>query len=149
MAVGGDGAGGALAERWNGRRWAVRATAPGSDELLSAVSCTSAMACTAVGFHTIERWNGAEWAIQRSPGIRGSLAGVSCATAHACTAVGEGIKGAVAEHWNGSKWVIQRTPRPARRTLAGVSCTSARVCTAVGFRHRVFTAGRTLAERHS
>jgi len=147
MAVGGDSAAGALAERWNGRRWAVRATVPG-DEDLQAVSCTSARACTAVGFSGIERWNGATWASQRSPQIRGTLAAVSCASARACTAVGEGFRGAVAEHWNGRRWVIQRTPRPRRKVLAGVACTSARVCTAVGYRQRLFTV-RTLAERHS
>jgi hypothetical protein len=47
---------GALAERRNGRKWAAQATAPGIEFL--AASCTSAWACTAVGFRTTERWVG-------------------------------------------------------------------------------------------
>jgi hypothetical protein len=46
----------ALAERWNGTAWVIQATRnPGgtNGSYLSGVSCTSATACTAVGFYYI------------------------------------------------------------------------------------------------
>ena len=68
---------------------------------LTAVSCTSANACTAVGWYTnsggvtvtlAERWNGSAWSIQTTPNPPGATTalfeGVSCPTTTACTAVG-------------------------------------------------------------
>ena len=109
-----------LAERWNGRRWAVL-PAPGPG-MLSAVSCTSARACTAVGDtgfgggELAERWDGSTWVVQPTPGLfRGELAGVSCSSATACTAVGSYLTDddthqPLAEAWNGTTWVFQATP---------------------------------------
>jgi hypothetical protein len=93
-----------LAERWNGTGWAIQPTAnlAGADfTQLSGVSCTSSMACTAVGdggsnsgtaVTLAERWNGANWAIQPTPNPAGStqssLGAVSCTLTTACTAVG-------------------------------------------------------------
>jgi hypothetical protein len=68
----------------------------------SAVSCSSATACTAVGsraaslsspgFTLAERWNGMSWRIQHTILPNGAASttftGVSCASATACTAVG-------------------------------------------------------------
>jgi hypothetical protein len=132
-----------LAERWNGRRWAVL-PAPGPG-MLSAVSCTSAQACTAVGEvgfgggELAERWDGSTWVVQPTPGLfRGDLAGVSCSSATACTAVGSYLTDddthePLAEAWNGTTWVFQATPTlNDLSSLKGVSCTSASACIAVG-----------------
>ena len=96
-----------LAENWNGKKWAIEQSPDptGATYLsLSAVSCASATACTAVGYYLdhagtsvtlAELWNGTKWAIEQTPnptGTKGSsLDGVSCASATACTAVGDYI----------------------------------------------------------
>ncbi|HEY2130102.1 MAG TPA: hypothetical protein VGH77_23260 [Streptosporangiaceae bacterium] len=129
-----------LAERWNGKSWAIQPTpnpAPGS--LFGGVTCTSASFCVAVGggpagVRTLaERWNGRSWAIQRTPNPSqgGGLAAVSCTSTVACTAVAD--LGA-AERWNGTKWTIQPTPNPGSpgSLFNTVACTSASSCTAVG-----------------
>lgn len=116
--------------------WSVQpsgnATAPA--DRFNGVSCTSASACTAVGYRIdsggkqrplAERWNGRQWTVQPTPGT-GSLTSVSCPSASACLAVGGGL----AERWNGTAWVT--LPTPAGGSLASVSCTSASACTAVG-----------------
>jgi hypothetical protein len=141
--------------------WAIQPTpTPTGSSLsaLSAVACTSATACTAVGRFennsgTLEmtlalRWDGRRWSIQRTPktaaAISSDLTGVSCTSATACIAVGTtqhsigpgsfGPPRALAERWNGSKWSIQQVPsHGAQATLLnGVSCVSARACFAVG-----------------
>ncbi len=146
----------ALAERWNGISWGLQSTpnpAGAIDSRLRGVSCTSASACTAVGFTEnkagtevtlAERWNGSSWTIQSSPNPKASkgsaLTGVSCASVGACTAVGYYLSStagmsALAERWNGSSWQVQGPPTPAGGedgNLAGVSCASANACTAVG-----------------
>ncbi len=158
-----------LAERWNGKKWMIEPT-PNPAKAVSflyGVSCTSAKACTAVGYYRrgavkivtfAERWNGKKWTIESMPtpaGAVGSfLYGVSCTAADACTAVGDyqngaGQKSTLAERWNGKMWAIEPTPTPAAAAWSyfyGVSCTAADACTAVGpYRH---SAGKqlTLAE---
>jgi hypothetical protein len=160
-----------LAERWNGKAWAIQATPNPSGAThseLEAVSCTparetSASACTAVGYYynskvspiLAERWNGKAWAIQATPaGIQGYELGVSCTSASACTAVGYYVNSAgnvvtLAERWNGKAWAIQATPNPVTSYsyLDGVSCPSASVCTAVGYYDNTAGYTQTLAER--
>jgi hypothetical protein len=122
---------------------------------LSAVSCTSGRACTAVGSHAAslssngftlaERWNGTRWRIQPTKLPTGAksagLAGVSCPSATACTAVGStpgktpDTSVSLAEAWNGTSWRVQVIPNPqgsASSALFGVSCTAPNACTAVG-----------------
>ena len=166
-----------LAERWNGRKWAIQATpnpVTGTDgsELLG-VSCSSARACTAVGDGNItdfksdtlaEHWNGTKWAIQPTPthphGNESELAGVSCLSATACIAIGNSGNAdatlTLAERWNGRKWVVQRTPSPSgtnnpggtsESELAGVSCSSAKACIAAGDYYNRSGTQVTLAER--
>ena len=96
-----------LAERWNGTAWTVQGTPNPSGaggSYLEGVSCTSATACTAVGYSDqdlrlppvtlAERWNGTAWTIEPTPDPTGGqslsrrLSGVSCTTATTCTAVG-------------------------------------------------------------
>jgi hypothetical protein len=64
-----------LAEHWNGTTWTVQPTPSPHGGDLTSVSCTSAAACTAVGFYDAgtgglaalaDRWNGTSWAIQRT-----------------------------------------------------------------------------------
>jgi hypothetical protein len=155
-AVGGDPRG-ALAEKWNGKKWVVEPAppGPGTNHFLSAVSCTSATACTAVGSYTAksrkevaltlaDRWNGKAWTHEPTPNPAGTtlaeLLGVSCSSATACTAVGDYAAPGkpeltLAERWNGKKWVIEATPRPKGTVTSGlssVSCSSATSCVAVG-----------------
>jgi hypothetical protein len=170
-----------LTERWNGRKWAIQRTPDLAGEdfsILSAVSCTSARACTAVGSYDdpavgglelAERWNGRTWAIEPVPVPGGilqanSLSAVSCASARSCTAVStylDVVNGeqALAEHWNGTKWAIQPIPDPPGLgvadndlSLSGVSCTLATACAAVGsyqLSPSDSSSLRTLAERNN
>ena len=146
-----------LAERWNGHAWSVTRLAhpPGAtSSALTGVSCTSARACTAVGFDYVpatgggplaERWNGSRWALEVTPdpGNGGvPLAAVSCGSATSCTAVGYYDFGALgftlttlAEHWDGRRWAVQSLP-PAGDPggdLSAVSCPSRLNCTAAGY----------------
>src|SRR5580704_7900340 len=93
-----------LAEAWNGTSWTRQPSpdpAGAHGSTLTAVSCPTAPACTAVGsalnaagtaVPLIEAWNGTSWQIQATPNPAGSfgthLTGVSCTSATACTAVG-------------------------------------------------------------
>jgi hypothetical protein len=145
-----------LAEQWNGRSWAIRATpkpAGSTDPELEGVSCASARACAAVGSYTdrssadrtlAERWNGRSWTIRATtnPGPENDwLKAVSCASADACTAGGDQELGTgqlvtLAERWNGTSWTTQPTPNPptpGTSVFSGLSCVSASACTAVGW----------------
>jgi hypothetical protein len=151
-----------LAESWNGSAWSAVPSPnhfQGSTEnfnMLDAVSCLSATACTAVGNWRqdtsektpqalVESWNGTKWSIVTSPDAGGTgdtnmLAGVSCVSASFCTAVGsyypsifneEGKP--LVETWNGTKWSVVPAPLDgATSSLDSVSCVSASSCTAVG-----------------
>jgi hypothetical protein len=112
---------------------------------LTAVSCLSASACTAVGFHgrpvhtLIESWHGGTWSVVRSPSGAGrdELLGVSCLSASICTAVGfhqGSVRKSLIESWNGAAWSIVPSPNEVttNNDLAGVSCAAASACTAAG-----------------
>jgi hypothetical protein len=150
----------ALAEAWNGHAWTIQATpnppGPAAVSQLNGVSCSSATACSAVGFFQnsastdltlAEGWNGTAWSIQPTPNpadadsFPGSvLSAISCSSAAACMAVGSYTNTAgnvvtLAESWNGTSWNIETTLNPAGATnsaLVGVFCASATVCSAVG-----------------
>jgi hypothetical protein len=114
-----------LAEVWNGRIWAIRATPnPKAGGGLSSVSCRAASDCMAVGgsgesgFFS-EEWNGKAWTIRAVPHPRGavfaSMNSVSCAADDACVAVGDESSSSnaempVAEAWNGKAWTIKTVP---------------------------------------
>ena len=96
-----SGAGGTVAEAWDGTSWKIRPTPalPPQDRAgLIGVSCTSASACIAVGAAAdtlAEVWDGTAWSIDPTPpsppsigGIGGHLNGVWCTSAASCTAVG-------------------------------------------------------------
>lgn len=127
-----------LSERWNGARWSIQAgPPPGVDSAsrLSAVSCTSVKACTAVGsasvtrhvhrhlvfdvFPVAERWNGKDWTLQtvNDPSSRHAFSGISCTSSRFCLAVGSGGPGSsptesgpLAERWNGRQWSRASAP---------------------------------------
>jgi hypothetical protein len=136
-----------LAEHWNGTAWSIQptpnpATPPRS--ALTAVSCTSANVCTAVGRSVdnsggtprtlAERWNGTAWSIQPTPNgpFGGFLFGVSCPSPAACIAVGVSDSLPLVEAWNGTSWSIPPTPTTGGAQLNSVSCASPSACTAVG-----------------
>jgi hypothetical protein len=148
-----------LAEHWNGTSWSpmsVPVPAGAADPQLTAVSCTAASACTAVGEYTVgsypngpydeglaERWNGKTWTIQNfavPANAQINIYGVKCISATACTAVGSQHDASfsflltLAEFWNGNSWQIQPTPNPPNSgsELYAISCTPLNACTAIG-----------------
>jgi len=148
-----------LVERWNGTRWSI-ITPPNPTGVqfvqFSAVSCSTATTCFAVGSDEnetseqalVERWNGTRWSITPSPlpaGVQDTqLNGVSCQSATDCTAVGSGeaLAGSrspgvrtFVERWNGTSWAAAASADPTGVPLAalvGVSCSSSTNCVAVG-----------------
>ena len=119
--------------------------------VLNGLTCTSAAACTAVGFYTasnggralIESWDGARWSLVPSPqpGTDDGLNGVSCVPAGTCMAVGtyarsgSSARKTLVESWDGTRWSVVPSPNPRLNFnfLLGVSCASATACTAVGY----------------
>jgi hypothetical protein len=149
MSLGGGGETGEvrLAERWNGSRWSGMRVPSSDFGSLSAVSCRSSNACTAIGYDVLQ-WNGSTWKTQRSTG---DLVAVSCAALRSCIAVGSSGESMLAERWNGFRWRIQDTTTaahaPANSVLRGVSCISSTACTAVGAFMNETGVWMTLAER--
>ena len=92
-----------LAERWNGKIWAIQ-SAPHPkgqlDSTLLGVGCSTARACSAVGWYMTDRghiytfadsWNGKVWVLQATVNPSDDLnvlSSVACTSATACTAVG-------------------------------------------------------------
>jgi subtilisin family serine protease/streptogramin lyase len=158
----------------DGGEWETKSTPlPEEGQLtyLYGISCTSASACAATGFHgnnasnlktLAMRWDGTEWAVQATPNPEEAnlnyLHGVSCFSSTSCTAVGEyrhesGPVRALAMRWDGAQWKIQATPRPESASesyvnLLGISCTDPTVCTAAGYYKNTSNAFVMLAERY-
>jgi hypothetical protein len=120
-----------LAENWNGTSWSVQSTPVPSGALasyLDGVSCTSATACTAVGWYEpsagayetlAERWTGTTWTIQSTPNPTSAtdsyLFAASCTSTPTCTAVGYDLTtgyASLAEGWDGTAWTLKSTPNP-------------------------------------
>jgi hypothetical protein len=84
-----------LAERWNGKHWALSPVSQPAQGFLRAVSCPAIHTCVAVGNPgaIAERWNGTTWTPQPVPLPNGStggdLYGISCRSPNLCTAVGD------------------------------------------------------------
>jgi hypothetical protein len=132
----------AVAHVWTGTTWRaapIKWPSGSADTSLSGVSCSSARACTAVGwFDTgsgcsyggdpcegeplIERWNGRAWSIQTASQVfRGvGLASVSCPSSMSCFVIGALDTGSVpfAARWDGHVWSTQ--PTPTRHMPSGV-----------------------------
>ena len=84
-----------MVTEWDGLRWTQ--PPPGADAVIGktisvvGVSCTSARACTAVGFDgQVFEWNGAHAASQDLGNVVSDFRGVSCTSRTACVAVGSG-----------------------------------------------------------
>jgi hypothetical protein len=136
-----------LAEQWNGRGWQLLPTVDVSaNDYLTAVSCVSAVDCTAVGanqsqYPIAEQWNGSAWTAVSMPTVSiigfMSLTGISCPAADACVAAGTYQGEPAAERWNGSAWRLTLLPQPPvdnhSSQLTGISCVSASECVAVGW----------------
>ncbi len=121
---------------------------------LSAVSCSTADACEAVGtvgresgfnpttnFSFAEHWDGRRWTLQRivNPSDEVFLNSISCGSDTDCIAVGEYERGSssylLAERWDGRAW-SRLTPVPVTRDagFGSLSCQSAWACTATAER---------------
>jgi hypothetical protein len=161
----------ALGANWNGTEWKINTTpepAGSLNSLLEGISCSSASACTAVGYYENssgvivpfgERWNGTEWTLQTilapTGGTEVKPFSVSCASTTACVLAGSYVNSSkvevpLAESWNGTEWTIQLVPAPTGSTRTegwGVSCTSSSACTMVGKYEDSSGIGVTLAER--
>jgi hypothetical protein len=100
-------------ELWDGRSWSIQRTprvpgVPPGGVLLRDVSCSSAIACTAVG----------EVVLGREP---------------ACSHLTDGCRvRPLAERWNGRRWSVQQTAKHVQGEFVAVSCPSKRACFAVG-----------------
>ena len=161
-----SGAGVTLAERWNGKKWAIQKTPNPTRAVISVltgVACQSSSACMAVGYWVprsgalmplAERWNGSTWRLEPMPSPAGSQqvfpTAVACTSSSACIGVGDylnhaGVQVNLAERWNGTRWATQHTPKLTGAQWAfldDVSCPKVSACTAVGQ-----TSIGTLAER--
>jgi hypothetical protein len=124
-------------------------TSASANYFLSAVSCTSPSACTAVGNTDsgllAERWNGTSWTVQSAVTPEGTegfgdfFSSVSCSSPSACTAVGLIFTPfppfTVAERWDGSTWSVQDTPvLPGAYDIdpPAASCPTISICKLVG-----------------
>lgn len=146
-----------LAEKWNGKSWALTplrlpsgAKTSSSVPALNGVSCPVASGCVAVGSYETasgktvplaETWNGHQWAPAAPPAPKGAaqaaLNAVACRTPRSCVAVGDfgqsasyGNEKTFAATWNGTKWAV--ADPGAAGILSGVSCPAASYCVAVG-----------------
>ncbi|HYP56437.1 MAG TPA: S8 family serine peptidase [Solirubrobacterales bacterium] len=137
-----------LVVRWDGSAWAIQSSPnPEGAKVtgLTAVSCASPVACTAVGTGWLAwRWNGSSWSLQTVPTPPNSseraFEDVDCPSATTCMAVGntnDPSKGSLANFpigatalWSGSEWTISSSGLPG--PLYGVSCASASSCHAGG-----------------
>jgi hypothetical protein len=159
-----------LAERWNGKEWALQEppnpTGAKSSKFI-AVSCKSSTFCGAVGSYAnssgtevalAEHWNGTAWSLDEPAiptGAKGSkLVGVSCTSTTSCIAVGtyvssSGVETVLAENWNGTAWSLKEPVIPTgakSSNLYGVSCASGTSCMATGRYINSSSTGIAIAE---
>jgi hypothetical protein len=136
----------ALAEYWNGKKWAEEkpAAPSGSGVLtdLSGVSCVSATYCVTVGMSLgassssqpaevllADSWNGRAFTKLKAPPVPSGVllaepTDVSCTSAKNCVAVGLNLSSnatsasstALAESWNGKNWTAAKVAWPKGTT---------------------------------
>ena len=140
----------AFVSHLSGSKWSID---PGLEQAkvsstLESVSCTSSVACLAVGSSEsgtlVASWNGTEWLRLSIPSLgeaKGSrLQSISCSSSVACTATGyygnkSSVRHPFAERWNGSEWQPESPPTPfgaKESDLTGISCSSVKACMAIG-----------------
>lgn len=148
---------------WNGKKWSrVSAPSPagtqgGDYSTLSAVRCTSAANCWAVGQDANRaqalHWNGRKWSVVVVPEPGGTspsgfteLRDVVCPSVNSCWAAGlYGQDGLgfqttfdLVLHWNGKKWLKVKASNPAGtkpndvNDLFAIRCVSPHDCWAAG-----------------
>jgi hypothetical protein len=152
-----EGAPRVLLERLNGMRLSLERapTLAGATNLdVTAVSCATAGACTAVGSAYIPArkksvpqaigWNGRGWALQAGADPVGataaSLRAVSCGGPAACTAIGyfsdkHARQATLVERWNGQRWSRERISQAVDAAMGGataISCGAPAGCTVIG-----------------
>ena len=133
---------------WDGTKWSTVPSPAGGS--LTAVACTSAADCSAVGTYGFEpmlaqHWNGTTWSIVAIPTPvppYDVLAAVTCRNSGDCWAVGHfdlreaDFDNGLIEHWNGTSWAVVPDGHTASdqhlQRLVGVACQSANRCFAVG-----------------
>ncbi|MFZ0666553.1 MAG: hypothetical protein WAM97_12440 [Acidimicrobiales bacterium] len=152
-----------LSERFNGATWSSMSIRGPRFSGLSAVWCSRAFRCMAVGYSRYapfsETWNGTAWSQVSVPAPAGQtdsdLLSLSCTSLTSCSAVGYYLNQAstwltLAARWNGSSWSLTDTPNPAGVTgseLEGVGCTTSSDCVAVGYSFNSKGNSHTLIER--
>ncbi len=167
-------AGGTVASSASAATWSLQTTPKVEGvgwSYLANLSCTSLLACTAVGSDgwprvpLVERWNGAEWALETPASTTDAwseLDSVSCVSATACMAVGGGGSEEapappgppashdvpLAEQWNGTAWTTTAVPSPTDGGLNSVSCTSATACIAIGGGGSTIESGPAMVAEH-
>lgn len=163
-----------------GSGWQLMTTADSApavvDDFLSAITCTSATDCWAVGQTLVpgiyfvpyvpitgtpaqtlaEHWDGTQWKIVRTANTQFSenvLNGVACVSASECYAVGLANSGSgsydtLVERWDGSAWSIVGSDNPSSTVneLDGAWCSAGGTCRATGIQ-RTPTATQMLAEQ--
>jgi hypothetical protein len=139
-----------IAYRWVAGSWSLDLIneSEGTPELLTDVSCVSAIDCVAVGHledrseARIYRWDGSEWASEAAPApveaIALGLQGVSCTASSYCSAVGDfETSGSPSRHglilrWNGAAWAQEGDGESVEtKSYSAVSCYSRIGCVAV------------------
>jgi RHS repeat-associated protein len=144
-----------LIETYNGTTWSI-ATSPNAnlsqDNLLKAISCTSASNCWADGYYVnasgidqtlIEQYDGTSWSVAASPNQGTSqsnvLVGLTCVSSSNCWAVGSDTPGiydqTLIEEYSGATWSIVTSPNTSTsqaNDLTAVTCTSSSNCWSVG-----------------
>jgi len=140
-----------LIERWIGVGWITEKSPNpgGTEDVLTAVSASSATSVWAVGWYIpkgtctrrtlIEHYDGVSWVKQSSPNAGGNndLIGVSAVSDTNVWAVGEhydrGILKTLVEHYDGTSWKVASLRSPGfDATLYGVKATSPTDVWAVG-----------------
>jgi len=132
-----------LAERWNGTRWSLQATAPlrpvGWSQSLPAVSCPSASTCMAAAkIGSGAAGTGADGAAEiwhlgeprwRNADLRGAswLLGVSCVSDVRCAA----ISSDAIYIWNDGRWTRQHVRGLLAAAPSAISCASLTSCVVI------------------
>lgn len=157
----------ALTDLWNGRDWSARSVPGPSGIYLSGISCTSPMACLAVGGWSgfaspgvpasgrlSERWDGFSWSVASRAPLDPDLSdifSVSCLSGWSCLmAGGTDLGRPFAARWTGAGWERMRTPDPGGQNddtwFNSISCSSTSSCTAVGDRGNQSLDGDSVTE---
>ena len=161
VAVGAGGAGGGYAASWDGKTWSVAPVPLPAGAVLQSfgpVSCSSAVACTAIGTYVaqgqppspllyplVERWDGQSWSPQAAANAPGGPfwpQSISCVSNTDCIAVGgwqqpnpgdtEPTTYPYAEEWSGASWTPETLGLPLTGSITTVSCWAVAACVAGG-----------------